>query len=317
MKFSALCLSAGLLVGVAVPMNASADAPMVKTQAPGFYRAMVGDFEVTALSDGTLQMPATQVMQGDTALVKQALRLNYLPDQVETSVNGYLVNTGSRLVLIDTGAGALFGPGLGKLTSALSAAGYRPEQVDEVCMTHLHGDHIGGLVADGARVFPNAVLRMDKRDADYWLSAANMHGAPQSFQKSFMDAMSMVNPYKAADKLRVFEGSKELVPGVRAQSAYGHTPGHTTYIIESKGQKLILWGDLMHLGAVQFLHPAVTFQGDSDNKQAARARAEAYADAARNGYMVGAAHLSFPGLGRLQAEGKGYRFIPLNYSTLQ
>ena len=107
------------------------------------------------------------------------------------------------------------------------------------------------------------------------------------------------------------------MPGVRAQSAYGHTPGHTVYVVESKGEKLVLWGDLMHVAAVQFPNPAVTIAFDTDNAQAAAMRAQAFADAARNGYLVGAAHLPFPGVGRLAADGSGYRFVPLNYSSLQ
>jgi glyoxylase-like metal-dependent hydrolase (beta-lactamase superfamily II) len=127
--------------------------------------------------------------------------------------------------------------------------------------------------------------------------------------------MATVNPYREAGKLRTFEGGTELVPGVRAQPAYGHTPGHTVYVVESKGEKLVLWGDLMHVAAVQFPDPSVTIAFDTDSPQAAAARAQAYADAARGGYLVGAAHLAFPGTGHLAADGSGYRFVPLNYSA--
>jgi glyoxylase-like metal-dependent hydrolase (beta-lactamase superfamily II) len=128
-----------------------------------------------------------------------------------------------------------------------------------------------------------------------------------------------VRPYATAGKLKTFQGNTELVPGVRAQSAFGHTPGHTVYVVESKGEKLMLWGDLMHVAAVQFDEPSVTIDFDSDTKAAAAERKKAYADAAKNGYMVGVSHIAFPGVGQLRAAstGEGYIWVPLNYSSLK
>jgi glyoxylase-like metal-dependent hydrolase (beta-lactamase superfamily II) len=292
---------------------AFAAAPLVKTQAPGYYRMMLGDFEVTALSDGTLGLPVTTLLTNTTPeRVKKALARASLKDPVETSVNGYLINTGTKLVLIDTGAGALFGPTVGKLIDNLKAAGYQPEQVDEIYITHMHGDHVGGLMAGDKLVFPNATVRADKHDADYWLSKSSMDGAPKDAKGMFEGAMASLNPYIAAGKFKTFDGATELVPGVRAMASHGHTPGHTTYAVESKGEKLVLWGDLMHVAAVQFPEPAVTIQFDTDSKAAATQRKLAYADAAKNGYWVGAAHIAFPGLGHLRAEGSGYVWIPAN-----
>ena len=127
--------------------------------------------------------------------------------------------------------------------------------------------------------------------------------------------MASLNPYVSAGKFKPFEGDTELVPGIRAQSAHGHTPGHVTYAIESKGEKLVLWGDLMHVAAVQFPEPSVTIQFDTDSKAAMAQRTQALADAAKAGYWVGAAHLSFPGIGHLRKQGGGYNFVPANYST--
>jgi glyoxylase-like metal-dependent hydrolase (beta-lactamase superfamily II) len=297
-------------------VNAHAAAPLVKTQAPGYYRMMLGDFEVTALSDGTLELPVTELLTNTTPeKVKQALARAALKDPVDTSVNGYLINTGTKLVLIDTGAGALFGPTVGNLVNNLKAAGYQPEQVDEIYITHLHGDHIGGLMAGDKIVFPNATVRADKHDADYWLSQANMDAAPKDAKGFFQGAMASLNPYIAVGKFTPFDGATALVPGVKAMASPGHTPGHTTYVVESKGDKLVLWGDLMHVAAVQFAEPSVTIRFDVDPKAAARARKLAYADAAKNGYWVGAAHITFPGLGHLRAEGSGYLWIPANYSS--
>jgi len=315
MRLPGLLVAALLALAAALPFMASAEAPMAGGQAPGFYRTHVGDFELTVLSDGTLKLPVTQLLRGDPARIQQALRRAFLGDELETSVNAFLLNTGSKLVLVDTGAGNAFGPTLGKLPAHLRAAGYRPEQVDEIYITHMHADHVGGLVAGGQRVFPNAVLRIDKRDTDYWLSEANMNAAPENMRDFFRAAMANVGPYAQSGQLRPFDGATELVPGVRAQPAWGHTPGHTVYVIESKGQKLVLWGDLMHVAAVQFPDPAVTIQFDVDSERAAAARAKAFADAAKDGYLVGAAHLPFPGIGHLAAEGSGYRFVPANYAS--
>lgn len=306
------------VVGYSAP--AIADAPMVKTQAPGYYRTMLGDFEVTAISDGTVKLPMLKLLTNTKPeTVAAALKAGFLKEMVETSVNAYLINTGTKLVLIDTGAAGLFGPTLGNLLANLQAAGYKPEQVDEIYITHMHADHVGGLLDKGTVAFPNAVLRINKLDTDYWLSEANMNAAPEGAKGFFKGAMASVKPYVDAGKLKPFEGDTELVPGVRSMSTYGHTPGHSAYIVESKGEKLVLWGDLMHVAAVQFANPSVTIQFDTNNKAAEQARKKAYADAAKNGYLVGISHVSFPGLGHLVTApgGKGYTWMPLNYSSLK
>ncbi len=295
-----------------------AAAPFAKTQAPGFYRMMLGEFEITALSDGTVKLPVKDLLNTAPGKVDAALKKAKIAYPVETSVNAYLINTGSKLVMIDAGAGALFGPTVGGLANSLKAAGYQPEQVDEIYITHMHPDHVGGLAANGVINFPNAVVRADKADADFWLSEANMKAAPKDAQGFFQGAQVSLKPYADAGKLKTFEGNVELVPGVRSWTSHGHTAGHSLYVMESKGEKLVLWGDLMHVAAVQFDDPAVTIKFDTDNKAAAKERAKAYADAAKHGYLVGSAHLSFPGLGHLRkSAGKGYTFIPVNYSSLR
>ncbi|KQV59865.1 MBL fold metallo-hydrolase [Duganella sp. Root336D2] len=297
----------------AIAGAAHAAAPMAKTQAPGFYRMNVGDFEVSVLNDGTIDLPMDQLLHQKPEKTTKTLEHSFLKSPVETSVNAFLVNTGTKLVLIDTGAGGLFGPTLGNILSSLKAAGYQPEQVDEIYITHLHGDHVGGLGAQDKPAFPNAVVRMDKRDADYFLSKANLDKASAEAKDNFQGPIKAVSGY--AGKVKPFEGNTELVPGVRSSSSYGHTPGHTTYVVESKGQKLVLIGDLMHNAAVQLPDPGVTIQFDSDSKAALAQRKAAFAEAAKQGYWMGAAHLPFPGVGHLRAEGKGYKFFPVNYSA--
>ncbi|KQZ46418.1 MULTISPECIES: MBL fold metallo-hydrolase [Massilia] len=301
----------------AATVGAQAAAPMVKTPAPGFFRVMLGDVEITPISDGTFDLPMDQIIRQKPELTRTTLTKNFLKLPVETSDNAFLINTGSKLVLVDTGAGALFGPTVGKFVNNLKAAGYRPEQIDEIYITHMHGDHVGGLVNNGQRVFPNAVVRAGKADADYWLSQANMDKAPADKKDFFKGAMASINPYIQAGKFKPIEKDGELVPGVSAQAEHGHTPGHTVYAVESHGQKLVLIGDLIHLAAVQFDNPQVTVAFDSDEKAAAAARKKVFDDAARNGWLVGGAHLQFPGLGHLQAQGKGYRWVPVNYTQMR
>jgi glyoxylase-like metal-dependent hydrolase (beta-lactamase superfamily II) len=296
---------------------AEAGAPQQKTQAPGYYRLMLGEIEVTALSDGTFSMDAGKLLTNITPKqIDAALARAFLKDPVETSDNGFLINTGSKLVLIDTGAGTLFGPTLGKLLSNLKASGYRPEQVDEIYITHMHGDHVGGLSADGKPSFPNAIVRAAQQEADFWLSKSHMDAAPKDRKDGYQGAMNMLNPYVSTGKFKPFSGDSQLVPGIRAVASPGHTAGHTLYVIESKGQKLVLWGDLMHVAAAQFADPSVTIRFDTDSVMATAQRRKVFADAAEHGYWVAGAHLSFPGIGHLRTTGPGYTFVPANYGAL-
>jgi glyoxylase-like metal-dependent hydrolase (beta-lactamase superfamily II) len=282
------------------PTPASAAAPMVKTQAPGFYRVMLGDFEVTAINDGTVNLDVAKLLAEPRAKTDATLKKSFEASPLETSDNAFLINTGSKLVLIDTGAGTLFGPTLGKLLTNLRAAGYEPEQIDEIFLTHMHPDHVGGLMSNGALAFPNATI---------------LDQAPADSKGFFQGAVGSVNPYVAAGKYRPFETDGEVVPGIRAVASYGHTAGHTSYLVESKGQQLMLVGDLIHVGAVQFDNPAVTIAFDSDATGAADSRKKIFGHVAADGALVGAAHLQFPGLGHLHAAGKSWQWVPVNYTT--
>jgi glyoxylase-like metal-dependent hydrolase (beta-lactamase superfamily II) len=306
-----------IAAAAALASAAHAAAPMVKSPAPGYFRVMVGDIEVTPVNDGTVDLPMDQLLRQKPELTKATLEKNFLKVPLETSDNAFLINTGSKLVLVDTGAGALFGPTLGKFVQNLKNAGYQPEQIDEIYITHMHGDHVGGLVHDGQRAFPNAVVRAGKADADFWLNKANMDKAPADKKGFFQGAMASINPYVQAGKFKAIESNGELVPGVSAVAEHGHTPGHTTYVVESKGQKLVLIGDLIHVAAVQMENPQVTIGFDSDEKAAYASRKKAFDAAAKNGWLIGGAHLQFPGLGHLQTQGKGYRWVPVNYTQMR
>lgn len=310
----ALPLATATVLGLAASAPAIAAAEAAGGPNPGYYRMMLGDFEVTALSDGTVRLPMHELLHLPADEARTLFEDAYLDVPVETSVNAYLINTGDTLVLVDAGAGALFGPTLGKLGASLEAAGYRPEQVDEIYLTHLHPDHVGGLMDAESRAFPNATLRADRDDIDFWLDPAQLEAAPEGRKGFFQGAMASLNPYVEAGALEAFDGGTELVPGIHAEEHPGHTPGHSTYRVESDGETLMLWGDIMHAAAVQFPHPDVTIDFDSAPEQAREQREALLARATEQGDWVAGAHLSFPGIGHLRADGEGYEWLPVNYS---
>jgi glyoxylase-like metal-dependent hydrolase (beta-lactamase superfamily II) len=309
----------GLLVALAglggIWGGAHGAAPQLQIQVPGNYSLMLGDFQITALSDGVFGLDTGAMLNNTTARTRELLADSFHGGIVTTSVNAYLVNTGERLILVDTGAAQLFGATLGKLLVNLAASGWRPEQIDTVLITHLHPDHVGGLLAAGQVAFPNATVFADQREAGFWLSEVEYRKAPETRKAFFEGAAAAIRPYAANDKFRTFAAPVELLPGVRALPAPGHTPGHTVYAIESKGHKLVFWGDLTEIASVQFAEPGVTMGFDSDGPGSARERTRAYADAARGRYLVAGAHLPFPGLGHVRADRGTYVWVPLDYGA--
>ncbi len=323
-----LILASTLSLAIAIAGNALAQSrvaekirtatPMATFQAPGFYRMMLGSFEVTVLSDGTATRHVDEIMSKPKEVrAAYAHRHEELP--AELSINTYLINTGNKLLLVDTGAGELFGDasdGSGssnRLIRNLRAAGYQPEQIDAVLLTHIHGDHSGGLSIGGKRVFPNADVYVDQRDADYWLSEANAKAAPAAKQLTFTQSRATVNPYADAGRLKTFNGAQELFAGVSSVPSYGHTPGHTAYLISSQGKNLLLWGDVIHASAAQFKDPAISIAYDSDAAAAVKSRQYLLQLAASKGYLVGGAHISFPGLGHIGSTATAYEWLTAPY----
>lgn len=287
--------------------------PLSQPQA-GYYRLQLGDFTVTALSDGTLPIPTLNLLQNaKPGEVKKLLNQAFQTTDVDESVNAFLIKADNRFILVDAGTGLLFGPSLNKLEYSLKGAGVSPAQISDILITHIHTDHTGGLM-DGTRmVFPNATLHMDKRELAYWLSPANRDRAAASDKHYFDEAVSKVKPYADAGKVQVFDGATTLFPGIRSVPSPGHTPGHSFYQLQSKGEKLLFWGDLVHVADVQMHDPAVTIAFDVDPKQAALTRKKTLADAAAGRYWIAGAHMTFPGIGHLSKEGEGYRWVPVTY----
>ncbi|CAG2141616.1 MBL fold metallo-hydrolase [Cupriavidus numazuensis] len=317
----AAAVLAGMVMPQAVPTAHAAPPAQVKTQAPGFYRMMVGQFEVTALYDGYIDLDPKLFKYTSAREVQRLLARMFVASTpgMQTAVNAYLVNTGSNLVLVDAGTASCFGPTLGQVVNNLRAAGYEPAQVDTVLLTHLHGDHACGLASNGQAVFPNATVYVDKSDANYWLSEANAAAAPKDSQALFGMARDAVAPYQAANRFRTFDAvtGAEPVPGVRTVAAYGHTPGHTGYLFTSGKTSLLLWGDIVHNHAVQFRRPSVSMEFDVDSHAAAITRSRIFADAAKGRLWVGGAHLPFPGLGHVRRETAGYEWVPVEYGPVR
>ena len=312
--FAAICLP-GIVV---VPGTAQAGAP---TSVAGMYRVMVGEFEVTAVSDGTNQRTIEQqmqLMQGDKQKIRDLL-VNAYPDaQMKTAVNAFLINTGSKLVLVDAGNGNMGSATMGNVMNHLRAAGYQPEKIDAVYLTHMHVDHIGGLVSGTKRSFPNATIYAAQSEADYWLNDSNLNAAPDSVKRTFQAVKTAIAPYISAGKFKTFAANVELTPGIRSRPAFGHTPGHTMYFIESAGKTLVLWGDIVHVAAVQFADPTVTMSFDSNQAAALTARQQILLDAAKKGWLVGGVHLLFPGIGQVRTKDDlGYIFLPIDGQILK
>lgn len=318
---STLFLSGATLLGAAAHWlpAAHAAAPQVRTQAPGYYRMLLGDVEVTALSDGTVTIPLDTLLTNTSAAhVGQVLAAHHLGTQVETSINAFLVNTGKQLVLIDAGAGTTFGPHAGgRLVDSIRAAGYRPEDIDVVLLTHIHGDHSNGLTVDGKAVFPNADIRVARRDAALWLDPASRTKVAKDHAYMVDQALAAFAPYRQAGRVKPFDGEGEVVPGIRAIATPGHTPGHTVFELAAGGRTMRFVGDLVHAKDVQMAEPQVTIRYDEDAAAALRQREAVFADVAARGIIVAAAHTPFPGLGHVERSGKAYAWAPLNYMALQ
>lgn len=310
-----LCLGALFLFASSF---AAAEAPQQKTQVPGYYRLMLGNFEVTALYDGAIDLDEKLLKNIQQRDIQRLLAREFLKGpKVQTAVNAYLINTGSKLILVDAGAAKLFGPGLGNIVDNLKAAGYAPEQVDVVLVTHLHGDHVNGLVTpEGQRVFNNAEVWSAKADNDFWLSEEIAAKAPKDFQPFFKMSRDAAAPYLAAGKWKSFDSDRELLPGVTSVDTHGHTPGHASYLVQSGDQRLMILGDLVHNHAVQFARPEVAFEFDNDPKQAVATRKRIFHLAAREKLMVAGMHLPFPGIGHVRKEPKGYAWVPAEFAPL-
>src|SRR5438445_2402748 len=311
MRFAA-ALVATLSSLVAGSLTAVASGPQIHDQESGFYRLQVGDLQVTVLFDGPGVFDP-HWLNGTKSTMDGVLKaLHEDPHMLDVDDTGFLVNTGKQLILVDAGAGTWWGGGsLGRLAASLRSAGYTPEEVDIVLVTHLHSDHVGGLTTqDGQRVFPNAEVYVAKAESDFWLSPEIAAKAPKDAQPFFQSAQAIAAPYIKAGKWHTFSGSEAIVDGVQLVPLPGHTPGHTGYEFSSKGQRILFWGDIIHAQRVQLQHPEVTVVFDIDQTAAAATRNRLLRKLAREDVVIAGPHMLFPSLGRIRKEGSGYTWAP-------
>jgi glyoxylase-like metal-dependent hydrolase (beta-lactamase superfamily II) len=292
-------------------------APISGTQAPGYYRIKVGDYEVTVLSDGSLTLDHT-LFAGDEAGAEKLLKDAHLPKMgIPTPLNTWLINTGKKLILVDAGGGTHFAPSVGRLPQNLAAAGIAPSAIDEVVITHPHPDHIPGVMAsDGSMLFPNATLHVQESDHGFWTSSEIRGKAPEEFHGFFDLAVNAIKPYAAAGRLSLYKDGTDFAPGVTAVACYGHTVGHSMVRVGSAGSDFLIFGDVVHCAALQFADPERGVAFDTDPPAALANRKRVFDMVATDKLLFSGGHLPFPGVGRATKAGSGYAFVPVLHSEL-
>ena len=304
-------LGAAALAGALPGDRAWAKAPMASTQAPYFYRFKLGNFEGTIASDGIL--PLGKPDENFVGLSKQEmdkqLTDNFLPlENAVLEQNALVINTGDRLILFDTGMGSLsiFGPTTGKLLNSLKQAGIDPKDIDAVVMTHAHIDHLGGNVADdGKSNFPNAQFYITQADHDFWTDESKV---PKEFKVFWETATKNLKPVR--DRIHFIKDGEQILPGVTAIYATGHTVGHTVFVIESAGKQLCYIGDLAHHPVLLLEKPLTEFKYDTDPKQSAQSRVKILTMLAEKRIPLLAYHFAWPGIGHVAKQGDGFRYFP-------
>jgi glyoxylase-like metal-dependent hydrolase (beta-lactamase superfamily II) len=267
----------------------------------------IGDFSVTAVSDGVLNSNHDVILGVERA---ESERMTGIPygQPLPLDVNCFVIRYRDHIMLSDAGTGHSYGPTLGKLPQNLRAAGIAPENVDTILLTHLHPDHSFGLVdPQGRPIFPNAHLIVHEVEAAFWLDREPRPDDSERIARNTKAQRTTLAPYAGRIR-RVRDG--EVLPGIAAIMRPGHTPGHTTWLLQSGNERLLLWGDIVHLAAVQVPRPDAALIFDVDPELAKASRQAAFDWVSRERVSVGGAHLGFPGFGKLERAGPGFVFRP-------
>ncbi len=278
-------------------------------QVPGVYHRKVGDIVVTAISDGFLDGSLDVLRNIAPEEAKKILAELFRPAR-RTAVNAFLVYSAGRLALIETGSGNYLLPTAGKVLANLAAAGVDPAAIEAVLLTHMHPDHSAGLSdpATGRRYFPNAELVVHENEPKHWFDDAKMAVATERAKKLYFQcAREQTTPYR--DRTKLFREG-EVFPGVTAIACHGHTPGHTSFLIASGNDQLLVWGDTVHVPEVQTARPEVCMEFDTDADAAAATRRRVFDMVATDRLAVTGMHLHFPGFSHLVRRGSGYQLIP-------
>jgi glyoxylase-like metal-dependent hydrolase (beta-lactamase superfamily II) len=276
-------------------------------QIPGLYRRRIGDILVTALSDGTFTTDREMTRNLPSEELAQALAAAFR-DRVIFSINAFLIQSQGRTCLLETGSGNYLGPTVGHLIANMKLAGVAPNEVDTVLLTHMHPDHSAGLtdMTTGTRNFPNAELVVHENEPQHWFDDAKMARVSELYQHlHFQMTREQVRPYW--DRMRIFT-TGEVLPGVTAIASHGHTPGHTSFLIASGSESLLIWGDTIHIPEVQFARPEIAMVPDTDPDAAVVSRRRLLDMAAQDRLLVTGMHMHFPGFGHVVREGGAFRF---------
>ena len=278
-------------------------------QIPGVYHRRIGDIVVTAISDGYLDGAYEFMRNVEPAEAERYLKEAFRPAPPRISVNTFLIHSGGRIALVDTGSQNSMGPTLGHMPKHIAAAGVDAKQIDTIILTHMHPDHSNGLTdANGKAIYPHVELVVAERDVAHWHDDAAMARATERQQMRFFRwAREQIAPYQNQRR----EPKGEVFPGVTAVPLYGHTPGHTGYMIASKGEQLFIWGDIVHVPDVQTRRPSIYMEPDVDPQAAVATRERTFDMVATDRLLVAGMHTHFPGFLNLNKRaGGGYELIP-------
>jgi glyoxylase-like metal-dependent hydrolase (beta-lactamase superfamily II) len=323
MTLTRRAMLAGTAASAVVPFTAAsparAFAPAAGRQAPGFYRYKVGSSEVTVVTDGVSRFRFADDHVGNKtrAEVNAALIEEHLdPDIMTTPYNPVVINTGAKLVLIDTGTGEanyIKSKGVGgQLLSNLVSAGIDPAAIDTVIISHYHGDHVNGLLtANKTLAFPNAEILVPAGEHQYWTDDGEMSRARTARVADLFKSNREVFSGEVMKRLRTYEWGKEVLSGINAVGTPGHTPGHTSFVIASGSDSVYIQSDVTHVPFLFVRHPDWHAFYDQDPVTAEATRRKVYDMLVADKLRVQGFHYPFPSLAHVEKAGDGYREIPV------
>jgi len=307
-----------LLAGAALTPPAAARAPSATAQGSGVYRYNLGRYQLTALYDGVWYVPIDEkfVRNASSSAVNDALAAAFLPPKIlPISFTALLVNTGAKLVLIDTGTAGQIADTAGSLLDNFKAAGIDPKAVDTILISHFHPDHIDGIkTKDGAKIFPNAEVVVPEPEWDFWMNDANMSKAEGVVKRYFLNARRIFKDI--ARDMRRFKPGNEVAPGIVSVAAYGHTPGHTAFAIHSGNQSMLAMSDTVRNPYLFARHPDWQPAFDMDGPQAVETRRRMLDRVAADRMLIEAYHFPFPACGHIAKTASGYEFVPGEWKPL-
>ncbi len=294
---------------------ASAAAPPAGKPAPGIYRYRIGELELTALYDGIWYRPINKefIRNAPFAEVEHALDAAFMPhDKLATPFTTLIVNTGKKLVLIDTGTGGQISPTAGMIVGNLAAAGIAPKDVDQIVISHFHPDHINGIKdKDNNLIFPNAEIMVPGPEWAFWMDDANLNAAPAGMKETFLNQRRVFSDI--AKTVTHYQPGKEVAPGIVAVPAPGHTPGHTVFAIHSGNESLMVLGDTAQHPAVFARHPDWQAAFDVDGSATIATRRRLFDRVAADRMLVTGYHFPFPACGHLIKTASGYEHVPVEW----